>query len=277
MSLDPENTNKGYLLGRLFAAYEQAQTAALGRNVNATIKDKFYGAASAQPRKVFPLLDRGSANHLSKVGKQRPGQRVNLEKTIGAILEQMSPAGDPFPASLPAEDQALFGLGYYHQRNEFFRKPEDRRSRRRLHHDRLANRYDFVLLFDVSKGNPNGDPDAGNMPRLDPETNHGLVSDVSLKRKVRNYVEFAKDGAAGFNIYVQEGAILNEQHRKAYLAVRPGDEKAAKDAKLNPKERRRGHARCAKFMCDEFLRRPHLRRRHVDRHQCRPGARPGAD
>jgi CRISPR-associated protein Csd1 len=124
VSFDSANTNKGYLLGRLFAAYEQAQSAALGRNVNATIKDKFYGAASAQPRKVFPLLGRSSANHLSKVGKQRRGQRVNLEKTISSILDQMSPAGDPFPASLPAEDQALFALGYYHQRNEFFRKAE---------------------------------------------------------------------------------------------------------------------------------------------------------
>jgi CRISPR-associated protein Csd1 len=124
VALDATNTNKGYLLGRLFATYEQAQSAALGRNINATIKDRFYGAASAQPRKVFPLLDRGSANHLSKVGKQRPGQRVNLEKAISAILEQMSPASDPFPTSLPAEDQALFALGYYHQRNEFFRKPE---------------------------------------------------------------------------------------------------------------------------------------------------------
>jgi CRISPR-associated protein Csd1 len=122
VSFDPENTNKGYLLGRLFAAYEQVQSAALGRNINATIKDKFYGAASAQPRKVFPLLDRGSANHLSKVGKQRAGHRVILEKTITSIIEKMSPAGDPFPASLPAEDQALFALGYYHQRNEFFRK-----------------------------------------------------------------------------------------------------------------------------------------------------------
>ena len=116
----------------------------------------------------------------------------------------------------------------------------------------LANRYDFVLLFDVSKGNPNGDPDAGNLPRLDPETNHGLVSDVSLKRKVRNYVEFAKDGAAGFNIYVQEGSILNEQHRKAYIAERPGDEKATKDVKLNPKNDEEAN-RLRNFMCANFF------------------------
>lgn len=116
----------------------------------------------------------------------------------------------------------------------------------------LANRYDFVLLFDVLRGNPNGDPDAGNLPRLDPETNHGLVSDVSLKRKVRNYIEFAKNGAAGFNIYVQEGAILNEQHRKAYLAERPGDEKATKDAKLNPKNEDEA-TRLRDFMCRNFF------------------------
>lgn len=124
VSFDPDNRNKGYLLGRLFAVYEQTQAAALGRNVNATIKDKFYGAASAQPRKVFPLLDRGSVNHLSKIGKQKPGLRVTLEKTISGILEAMDPNNDPFPASLNAEEQALFSLGYYHQRNEFFRKPE---------------------------------------------------------------------------------------------------------------------------------------------------------
>jgi CRISPR-associated protein Csd1 len=124
VSLDPECKESGYLLGRLFAVYEQIQVAALGRNVNATIKDKFYGAASAQPRKVFRLLDSGSSNHLSKIGKRKPGLRINLEKAVGAIMESMSPDGDPFPASLPEKSQALFGLGYYHQRNQFFQKSE---------------------------------------------------------------------------------------------------------------------------------------------------------
>lgn len=125
VALDPEFDNRGYLLGRLFAAYENAQTAALGTKVNATIKDKFYGAASAQPRKVFALLQSGSANHLSKVGKQSPGRRVNLEKLISSIMDKMTPDEDPFPASLAAEEQALFGLGYYHQRNQFFKKPTE--------------------------------------------------------------------------------------------------------------------------------------------------------
>lgn len=121
VALDPENKDKGYLLGRLFAVYEQIQVAALGSKVNATIKDKFYGAASAQPRKVFSLLDRGSANHLSKVGKQSPGWKVNLEKGIAAIMDIMEPGQDPYPASLSSEQQALFSLGYYHQRSEFFK------------------------------------------------------------------------------------------------------------------------------------------------------------
>jgi CRISPR-associated protein Csd1 len=130
VALDPACTDQGYLLGRLFALYEQVQTAALGFGVNATIKDKYYGAASAQPRKVFHMLESGSANHLSKLGKQKPGLKVNLEKQIGAIMDLMEPAQDPFPASLPNRSQALFGLGYYHQRNEFFRradksKPQD--------------------------------------------------------------------------------------------------------------------------------------------------------
>jgi CRISPR-associated protein Csd2 len=116
----------------------------------------------------------------------------------------------------------------------------------------LANRYDFALIFEVTNGNPNGDPDAGNLPRLDPETNQGLVSDVSLKRKIRNYVELAKTGQEGFHIYVQEGAILNDQHRKAYRALRPDDPKVDKEAKLNPKDDAEA-IKLRDFMCLNFF------------------------
>lgn len=126
VSLDPDFKDPGYLLGRLFAVYEQIQVAALGTSVNATIKDKFYGSASAQPRKVFHILDAGSANHLSKVGKQSPGRRINLEKAVAQIMDLMEPSMDPYPASLPDRSQALFALGYYHQRNEFFRKAAEK-------------------------------------------------------------------------------------------------------------------------------------------------------
>ena len=82
--------------------------------------------------------------------------------------------------------------------------------------DPIKNRYEFVLLFDVKDGNPNGDPDAGNLPRIDPETGNGLVTDVCLKRKVRNYVALAKEGKPPFEIYVKEKAVLNRQHERAY-------------------------------------------------------------
>ena len=87
----------------------------------------------------------------------------------------------------------------------------------------INNRYEFVLLFDVKNGNPNGDPDAGNMPRIDPETSHGIVTDVCLKRKVRNYVELMKSGESPYNIYVKEKAVLTEQRKPAYEAVNEDD------------------------------------------------------
>ena len=83
----------------------------------------------------------------------------------------------------------------------------------------IKNRYEFILLYDVENGNPNGDPDAGNMPRIDPETGYGIVTDVCLKRKVRNYVEMVKGDAAGYRIYIKEGIPLNAHHKEAYLAV----------------------------------------------------------
>ena len=91
----------------------------------------------------------------------------------------------------------------------------------------LQNRYEFVLYFDVINGNPNGDPDAGNLPRIDPETGRGLVSDVCLKRKVRNYVELVKEGSDAHHIYVTEGAVLNKKHQQAYDALDIKPEKGA--------------------------------------------------
>src|SRR5207237_9999973 len=80
----------------------------------------------------------------------------------------------------------------------------------------VVRRHEFVLYFDVRNGNPNGDPDAGNMPRMDPETGHGLVTDVAIKRKIRNYVAMARADELRYDIYMRDGAVLNVEHRKAY-------------------------------------------------------------
>ena len=141
----------------------------------------------------------------------------------------------------------------------------------------LAHRYDFVLIFDVKDGNPNGDPDAGNMPRLDAESGHGLVTDVSLKRKVRNFVGLVKeqderapmDGEKRFEIYVREKAILNHQHQRAYSALnldaapeeqaQEATENIATDAKKKKpgKDKRKGSAddvsQARQWMCQNFF------------------------
>jgi CRISPR-associated protein Csd2 len=106
----------------------------------------------------------------------------------------------------------------------------------------IKNRYEFVLLFDVENGNPNGDPDMGNMPRVDPQTGNGIVTDVCLKRKVRDYVDLVKSGNAGYEIYVKSGAVLNSQHKKAYdyLGINPDSKKPTDDE-------------LTKFMCQNFF------------------------
>lgn len=115
----------------------------------------------------------------------------------------------------------------------------------------IANRYEFVFLFDVTNGNPNGDPDAGNLPRLDPETNRGLVTDVCLKRKVRNFVALDKDGAPGHAIYMSEKAILNQQHQKAWEAKGIPPDKADGYKKL-PKDEAQARA-ITDWMCANFF------------------------
>lgn len=94
----------------------------------------------------------------------------------------------------------------------------------------IKNRYEFVVLFDVENGNPNGDPDAGNMPRIDPETGLGIVTDVCLKRKIRNYVETVKEDSTGYRIYIKDGVPLNRSDSEAYAALEI-DEKTIKDKK----------------------------------------------
>lgn len=111
----------------------------------------------------------------------------------------------------------------------------------------IANRYEFVYLFDVSNGNPNGDPDAGNLPRLDPETNRGLVTDVALKRKIRNYVALEKEAAPGYAIYMQEKSVLNNQHKQAYAAL-----EIEPEAKKLPKDEAKARE-LTSWMCKNFF------------------------
>jgi CRISPR-associated protein Csd1 len=119
VSLDRQSTQPGYLLGRLFAILEYVQRSALGGQVNATIRDRYYGAASATPASIFPVLLRNTQNHLGKLRKERPGQAVILEKDIREIVGGLP---DCFPRSLRIEDQGRFAIGYYHQSQAYFTK-----------------------------------------------------------------------------------------------------------------------------------------------------------
>jgi CRISPR-associated protein Csd2 len=122
----------------------------------------------------------------------------------------------------------------------------------------INNRYDFVLFFDVKDGNPNGDPDAGNLPRVDPETGNGLVTDVCLKRKVRNYVQLSKGNDKGYDIFVKEKAILNENIKKGYeelginLNEPPEDKKDGKERKTKGEAQGSEIDRGRQRMCETY-------------------------
>ena len=112
----------------------------------------------------------------------------------------------------------------------------------------IKNRHEFVILFDIENGNPNGDPDAGNMPRIDPETGYGLITDVCLKRKIRNYVETVKEDEPGYSIYIKEDVPLNRSDNKAfeYLGV---NEKTVKELKKKDPD---ADLKIRDFMCRNF-------------------------
>ena len=138
----------------------------------------------------------------------------------------------------------------------------------------IKNRYEFTILFDVENGNPNGDPDAANMPRVDPETGYGLVTDVCIKRKIRNYVEAVMEDATGYGIYIKDGVPLNVSDRRAYDAVLGEGKKLEKEG---PRDRRK----TARLHVRKLLRCPHVRRCHdhfcQGQAQLRSGTRSRAD
>lgn len=120
----------------------------------------------------------------------------------------------------------------------------------------IKNRYEFVILFDVENGNPNGDPDAGNMPRIDPESGLGLVTDVCLKRKIRNYVETVKEGEAGYQIYIREDVPLNRSDRKACenLGITETDDKKVTEGlKKLKKNDPDADLKIRDYMCQNFF------------------------
>lgn len=122
----------------------------------------------------------------------------------------------------------------------------------------IKNRYDFVLFFDVKDGNPNGDPDAGNLPRVDPETGHGLVTDVCLKRKVRNYVQISNGNKEGYDIFIKEKTVLNASIGQAYKALGieldepPADKKDGKDRKTKGEAQGGEIEKGRQYMCQTY-------------------------
>lgn len=113
----------------------------------------------------------------------------------------------------------------------------------------IKNRYEFTILFDVENGNPNGDPDAGNMPRIDPETGYGIVTDVCLKRKIRNCVETMCEDKEGYKIYIKDGVPLNESDNTAYIAFGTDEKKIKELKKDDPKIDKK----ICQFMCNNFF------------------------
>ena len=119
----------------------------------------------------------------------------------------------------------------------------------------IKNRYEFVVLFDVENGNPNGDPDSGNMPRIDPESGLGLVTDVCLKRKIRNYVETVKEDEKGYKIYIKEDVPLNRSDREACESLgitETEDKKVTEALKKLKKSDKDVDIKLRDYMCDNF-------------------------
>lgn len=254
VSLNPDSCNIPYNLGRLFSVLEAIQSAA-NPGVNTTIKDKYFNSASATPAMVFPVLTNLSQKHLKQLD---PGLRTYYNKQLTAIFSKL---GENYPSHRICLNRALSSLDITIRLRHVLKK-----RRKRKMSEPIKNRYEFVILFDVENGNPNGDPDAGNMPRVDPETGLGLVTDVCLKRKIRNYVETVKEDVAGYRIYVKDGVPLNRNDAEAYKQLDVTDKNIKEKKKADPDLDRK----IRDWMCANFLRYPNLWR--SDDHFCKSGS-----
>ena len=181
VSLNQESANIPYNLGRLFSVLEAIQESA-NPGINATIKGKYFNSAASTPAVVFPILVNLSQKHLKKLRSSNPGLAVFYEKQLAGLLAAF---GESYPNRMSLPQQGSFQLGYYHQTQAAIRV-----RRRNKMTEAIKNRYEFVILFDVENGNPNGDPDAGNMPRVDPRPGWGwsqtyassVKSEITLRR-----------------------------------------------------------------------------------------------
>ncbi len=250
--LNPADDTPAYLCGRLLAVLERIQREALGKDLSSTIVDRYYGTASSAPASVFGRLLRGVQPHLSKIrGDKSKGDTAKwLERDLREILDPFEYQGKSFPSTLNAIQQGMFALGFYHQKSASIRAAiaGAQQKKERLQSARVTTSNvsgQNVFLLEVIDGNPNGDPDAGNLPRTDPETMNGLISDVCIKRKVRNWVDITHGTEDRFKIYVQDkGIALNDLHQRAYVAKNI--------TSTGPKQKREDVDQVRPWMCENF-------------------------
>ena len=278
VSLERDNPSQAYQLGRRLPRWKRRNAPHWARSMlpsGIAISARLGNTSKC----VSHAAARGSELSFQSSKK---GKGPWLEREIEDISSHL--LAPQLPRALRLEEQGRFALGDHHQRKGQFTSREAAAEIESLEAQEgkpmsdlngVTRRHEFVLYFDVINGNPNGDPDAGNLPRLDPETNAGLVSDVCLKRKIRNYVALARPGAPGHEIYMRDGATLNVEHKRAWTAVLP-DITKADELKKGPKEDEKARALTA-WMCKNFWGHPGFRCRHDHRRKLRPSARPGAD
>ena len=225
-----------YVLGRLFSVLENVQLQVNPR-INTTITDRYFNSASATAGRSVPHVDQPGAK---ASGKDEQRARYLFSETDFRIVR--SDHADFTGTHEPFRNKARSSWDIITKR-----KTAISQRRKKTMSEPISNRYDFVILFDVENGNPNGDPDAGNMPRVDPETGFGLVTDVCLKRKIRNYVETVKEDSEGYRIYIKDQVPLQRSDAEAltYLGVDKDLKSAKKDDPLLD-------GKIRDFMCRNF-------------------------